>query len=478
MTDRFAPVKNKNLLVIGLGKTGISVIKKLLDISAAITGIDSNPALNMEDAFDGYRYSEHDNLKIILGKNISGEKEILRKMDLVIISPGVPESIPIIRLASKYKIPIWSELELAWRLSGDEEQSRTIAVTGTNGKTTVVNLIGKIIEDSGKNCIVCGNVGLPLIDTIDTGDEYTGNQKDLIRVIEVSSFQLERVYDFKPHISVILNITSDHIDRHETFENYADLKLKLLANQNKNDWSIVNADDRNINEKIRTFSKSRDQLPGIIKFGLQTKEGMDLFYQNNRIYYRIGKRNGEIDIENILLKGKHNISNIMASIAAAVLMGIDNKSIEKMINSFKPLDHRLEYLGYIKGLRCFNDSKSTNPDATIVAVSDFGKEITLIMGGKDKDMDFSELIPVLNKKVKNLILIGETSSSIYKEVMKSTFDYEVYRCDTLETAVKKGFEVAGPGEVLMLSPACASMDMFKDYKDRGNRFRNLVFSEK
>ena len=478
MADRFDTVKNKNLLVIGLGKTGISVIKKLLDICATITGIDSNPALNIEEAFDGYQYSDYGNLKIILGKNISGEKEIFRKTDLVIISPGVPENIPIIRLASKYKIPIWSELELAWRLLADEDKDRTIAVTGTNGKTTVVNMIGKIIDDSGKNCAVCGNVGLPLIDTIDTGNEYTDLQSDLIRVIEVSSFQLERIYDFKPHISVILNITSDHIDRHKTFENYVDLKLKLLANQNKNDWSIVNADDRNINEKIMNIPKSRDQLPGIIKFGLQTKEGMDLFYENNRVYYRIGKSNGAINIKDILLKGKHNISNIMASIAAAVLMGIDKKSMEKTINTFKTLDHRLEYLGYIRGLKCFNDSKSTNPDATIVAVSDFGKEITLIMGGKDKDMDFSELIPVLNKKVKNLILIGETSSGIYKEVTKSNCEYEIYRCGTLEDAVKKGFEVASPGEVLMLSPACASMDMFKDYKDRGNRFKNLIFSEK
>src|SRR4030065_1050804 len=156
MADRFDTVKNKNLLVIGLGKTGISVIKKLLDICATITGIDSNPALNIEDAFDGYRYSDCGNLKIILGKNISDEKEIFRKTDLVIISPGVPENIPIIRLASKYKIPIWSELELAWRLLAGGEKARAIAVTGTNGKTTVVNMIGKIIDDSGKNCAGCG----------------------------------------------------------------------------------------------------------------------------------------------------------------------------------------------------------------------------------------------------------------------------------------------------------------------------------
>ncbi len=478
MTDISDPVKNKNLLVIGLGKTGISVIKKLLDSCSSITGIDSNTELNLADAFNGYPYAEHDNLEIILGKNISGEKEILKKTDLLIISPGVPDNFPIIKLVSEYGIPIWSELELAWRLLGNEAKNKTIAVTGTNGKTTVVNLIGKLLEDSGNSCVVCGNVGLPLIDTIDVGNEYSDCQKNLIRVIEVSSFQLERIYDFKPHISVILNITSDHIDRHETFENYIDLKLKLMINQNKNDWSIVNNDDRNINEKTRSILKSRSQLPKIIKFGLEPKECVDLFYENGHIYYRIGKSSGDINIKNTLLKGKHNISNIMASIATAVLIGANKKSIEKTINSFKPLDHRLEYLGYIKGLRCFNDSKSTNPDATVVAINDFGKEITLIMGGKDKDMDFSELIPVLNKKVKNLILIGETSSYIYKEVMKGTCDYNVYKCGTLEAAVRKGFEVAIPGEVLMLSPACASMDMFKDYKERGNRFKNLVFSEK
>jgi len=478
MEERFSLVKNKNLLVIGLGKTGISVIEKVLDLCSSITGIDSNPELNLDDAFGVYQYAGRDNLKIILGKSISGEKEIIEKTDLVIVSPGVPDNIPIIKLAGENRIPVWSELELAWRLLSKEEQDRTIAVTGTNGKTTVVTLIGKILDDSGNNCVVCGNVGLPLIDTIDTENTYTNLRKDLIRVIEVSSFQLERVYDFKPHISVILNITSDHIDRHETFENYGDLKLKLLANQNKKDWSIINIDDRYINKKIQAISKRRDQLPELVKFSLEPKDGTDIFYKDNHIHYQIGRSRGTINIKNALLKGKHNISNIMASIAPAVLMRINKKSMEKTIKNFNPLDHRMEYLGYIRGLRCFNDSKSTNPDATMVAINDFGKEVTLIMGGKDKNMDFSELIPVLNKKVKNLILIGETASSIHEQVIKSTCDYKVYKCGTLEAAVKKGFKVASPGEVLMLSPACASMDMFKDYKERGNKFKNLIISEK
>jgi UDP-N-acetylmuramoylalanine--D-glutamate ligase len=277
---------------------------------------------------------------------------------------------------------------------------------------------------------------------------------------------------------VILNITSDHIDRHETFENYGDLKLKLLTNQQKDDWSVINIDDQYINKKIKAISEKKKNLPELVKFSLEPRDDANLFYRDNHISYRIEDSSGEIDIEGSLLKGRHNISNIMASIAPAVLMGINKKSIEKTIKNFKPLDHRLEYLGFIKNIRCFNDSKSTNPDATSVAINDFGKEITLIMGGKDKSMDFSGLIQILNVKVKNLILIGETAPRIYDLAMGSRHDYRIYKCKTLEAAVKKGFEVAGSGEVLMLSPACASMDMFKDYKERGDRFKNLVISKK
>ncbi len=476
MEERFNLVKNKSLLVVGLGRTGISVIKKVLDFCSFITGIDSNPELNLEDAFGGY--TGRDNLEIILGKDILREKEIIEKTDLVMVSPGVPDDVPIIRLAGESKIPVWSELELAWRLLSKEEQNKTVAVTGTNGKTTVVTLIGKILVDSGNDCVVCGNVGLPLIDTIDARNKDSSLQKDLIRVIEVSSFQLERIYDFKPHISIILNITSDHIDRHKTFESYGDLKLRLLSNQNKEDWSVINIDDQYINKRIQAISEKQDRLPELVKFSLELENDTDIFYRNNYINYRIGRNEGKINIKDAPLKGKHNISNMMASIAPAVLMNINSESIEKTIKNFKPLDHRLEYLGCIKEIRCFNDSKSTNPDATIVALSDFGKEVTLIMGGKDKNMDFSELIPVLNIKVKKLILIGEAAPKIYEQIAKSAHDYKTYRCSTLEAAVEKGFEVASPGEVLMLSPACASMDMFKDYKERGNKFKSLLNSRK
>ncbi|MDD3818900.1 MAG: UDP-N-acetylmuramoyl-L-alanine--D-glutamate ligase [Actinomycetota bacterium] len=482
-------IKKYNLLVVGLGKTGVSVIKKVSNLCSSIIAVDDNPYLDLELSFGGNQYKDIDNLTIMSGGDFKDVQKILKKIDLVIISPGVPCDAPLIKNAREEGIPVWSELELAWRLLQEEEQKRTIAVTGTNGKTTVVTLIGDILKNSGKNCVVCGNVGLPLIDTINTNEVNIVNNdrtssnysidRELIRVIEVSSFQLEWVYEFKPHISVILNITSDHMDRHRSFDNYARLKLKLFENQSAGDRAVFNADDPNIESRVSSGISTRyKKLPEFIKYGLKTKTGVNLFYEDGTIFYRIDDKEGRIDIKNSPLKGNHNISNIMASIASSLLMGVNERNIEEAIEKFKPLNHRLEYLGCVKKIRCFNDSKSTNPDATLVALEDFGKEVTLIMGGKNKNMDFSELINILNKKIKNLILIGEAAPVIYESISKSGFNYKIFRCRTLEEAVSRGFEVAKPGEVLMLSPACASMDMFKDYKERGDRFKSLVYMEK
>ena len=357
MESRFDLIKDKKLLVIGLGKTGLSVIRKMLDFSSYIIGIDNNHNLDLSGTFNGSINTEYSNLKIILGEDIFQDKKIIEEIDLVVVSPGVPGDIPLIRFAEENDIPVWSELELAWRLLSIEEQRKTIAVTGTNGKTTVVTLIGRIFKDSGKNCVVCGNIGLPLIDTVNMEDKGDNLQSDLIRVIEVSSFQLERMYSFKPYVSIILNITSDHIDRHKSFESYGNLKIKLLSNQDKDDWSVINMDDQYINKKIRHISKAGKSLPEFIRFSLEPGNDADFFYKDNHIYYRIKKADGKIGTENISLKGSHNISNIMASAAPAALMDIGEKNIERSVRGFEPLDHRVEYLGHVKKIRCFNDSK-------------------------------------------------------------------------------------------------------------------------
>jgi UDP-N-acetylmuramoylalanine--D-glutamate ligase len=485
MEERACLLKNKKLIVIGLGKSGESVVEKAIDLCSSITAIDNNPGLDLKSLLENIKPEHRGKLNIMLGNKEYDEKEILEKNNLLVVSPGVPGDTLLIKLAEKSNIPVWSELELAWRLLTSEEQKKTVAVTGTNGKTTVVTLIGEILKVSGRNNLVCGNIGLPLIDTInsgsikrDSGGIKNKDFKDLFRIIEVSSFQLERTYKFKPFISVILNVTSDHIDRHKTFESYGNLKLKLLENQDKNDWAVVNIDDSYINSRVKFISGRRNKIPGFIKYSLQPKEGADVFYDGNDVFYDITGNKGKIDIKSSLLKGNHNISNMMASVAVALLLGIDAKDIEKAVANFKPLSHRLEYLGCVRGIRCFNDSKSTNPDATKAALGDFGREVTLILGGRDKNMDFSKLIDVLNQKITNLILIGESADIIYEQVMRHNYNYSIFRCKTLNEAVNRGFDVTKQGEVLMLSPACASMDMFKDYKERGNEFKSLVISKK
>ncbi len=467
-------LKDKNLLVAGLGKTGVSVINKTLGLSRSITGIDSNPGLDLKNLGLREDLPPEGDLKILLDSKITEGKKILDNIDLVIASPGIPADRTIFKHAEKLEIPIWSELELAWRLMDAEQQKNTIAVTGTNGKTTVVNLIGEILGDAGMENIVCGNVGLPLIDSIildGSGEDPPGT---IYRVIEVSSFQLEKMYSFKPHIGILLNITSDHMDRHRSFDVYGDLKLKLFSNQEEDGWAIVNFDDEYISGKISKIRRASKNLPVLASFSAGGDKKADIWYMDDHIYYNIGGKKGNIGTSGIQLIGMHNISNIMAAIAPAIIYGVGAQGLEDSVKRFKPLDHRLEYLGIIKEIRCFNDSKSTNPDATMVAVAGFKKEITLIMGGRDKDMDFNKLLASLDRKINNLILIGEAAPKIFALVKKADFTYKAYMSHSLKDAVSKGFSITDPGGVLMLSPACASMDMFRDYIERGNKFKELV----
>ena len=473
MKDNLTFFKNKKILVIGLGKTGVSVINKISPIVRSVTGIDNNPNINLSSNFSISGSKGESNVKIILGEDVNYKKELLNDIDLIIISPGVPSEIPLIKYSQEMKIPIWSEVELAWNMMTKVGRKNTIAVTGTNGKTTVVSLIGKILQDAGMAVQVCGNIGNPIIDTINDNSKY-----NTVRVIEVSSFQLERVYKFAPHISIILNITSDHMDRHLTIDNYTDLKFKLFSCMSCGDFAIFNIDDDRISKRLEVEDYYKRSQVNVINYGFYYREGVNLWHENNKIFYKIKSSRGRIDIKKIFLQGNHNISNIMASVAAVKLFNVDDGNIENTLKKFKPLYHRLEYLGVTDEIRCFNDSKSTNPDSAIKALSNFDKEVTLIMGGMDKNMNFETLIPFLNQKVNNLIIIGEVKLKIFNMVKKYRHGYKVYMCQTLEDAVEKGFKTTSCGEVLLLSPACASMDMFKDYRERGERFKYLVKKRK
>jgi len=473
---------DKNILVFGLGKSGLSSLKKLAGNCKSIAALDNNTDFTLPE--DYIKLSEDNKIKFFIGSSENFVNKLLDKTDLIIISPGISMSLPLIKNALRKKIKIWSELELAWTFMNSNQRKNTIAITGTNGKTTVTKLIGKILNDFGLNALACGNIGNPLIDTlkikefsqdIETDEkEYSDN---IIRVIEVSSFQLENTYTFKPHVAIILNITNDHIDRHDSMAKYSRIKFKISKNQDPADFFIVNADDKNTIKLLKSIDLDKELKSNLLRFSLDVKKSVEIFYQNEEVHYCLKDLKGSISIKVRNLIGAHNISNIMSAVGAAKLFGADDLSISESVKNFTGLPHRLEYIGTINGVKCFNDSKATNPDAVIKALEHFPKEVTLILGGLDKGMDFKSLVPIVNKKVLNLILIGSSKELLYKIFSETPHNYMIYKAATLAEAVSRGMEVTKNNNTFLLSPACASMDMFKDYKDRGNQFKRIILSQ-
>jgi UDP-N-acetylmuramoylalanine--D-glutamate ligase len=465
-----------NILIIGMGITGAAVAKKMAELGNNIIAFDNNTGLHKGLLYPVIEKSRGSDSEILLVERNNADVSVLKNVDLVIASPGIPSDNIILSAALERKIPVWDELELSWQLMGPEQRKNTIAVTGTNGKTTVVSLAGTLMEKSGMKAVLCGNIGSPVIETFKI-DKRGGRafSDDTVRVIETSSFQLERTFSFKPGIGIILNITSDHIDRHRCIEEYADMKFRLFANQDSKDFAVVNMDDETIAKKI-TGSVYKHEGPYVVKYGIKRVKANNLWLEDDYIYYDFLSKSGRINIKGVLLKGIHNISNIMASSAPLLILGADPENIGDSIKNFKPLSHRMEYLGDVDGIRCINDSKSTNPDSTAAALKDFTKEVTLIMGGKDKNMEFGTLASLMDSAVNNLILIGDSANRIEKTFSRNDITYGIYRCKDLEEAVRLGFKLTPPGDVLLLSPGCASMDMFIDYKDRGNRFKKIVMS--
>ncbi|MFC2144902.1 UDP-N-acetylmuramoyl-L-alanine--D-glutamate ligase [Actinomycetota bacterium] len=482
MIDPDTFFKEKKILIVGLGMTGISAASMLLGFGGKIFAVDNNINLDNEDiykrivdkSFQGIK-NRNRYLEIIIHSKTNDEISLLEDTELIISSPGIPGDIALFKEASKKDIPIWDEIELAWSLMRIQQKKNTIAVTGTNGKTTVVNLINKIFSDSKVPSVACGNVGLPLLDTLKLSRDRKIQDDEIIRVIEVSSFQLERTKTFKPHIGVLLNITSDHLDRHGNLSDYGRLKFNLFSNQDSDDTGVLNIDDPFIKKNIRDLENTREH-PHIIRFGLNDSREHNFRYDEKNIFFDFSGNKGSIDTGGTMLKGMHNISNIIASMIPALLVGVSPESIERSVKNYRASGHRIEYLGVFAGIRCFNDSKSTNPDSTIAALQDFRKEVTLILGGKDKNMDFLMLADIVELKVNNLILIGQAASKINRLLEPLSVDYKIYLSDSLEEAVRLSFRITKKGGVLLLSPACASMDMFRDYKDRGDRFKKLVLS--
>ncbi len=436
-------IKNKKFLILGMGKTGISTLDFLVKEGAEIRVSDSGTDISNKNEMESY---------IKKGVLFEFGKHSLQNFDwadTVVLSPGVPFNIEYVQSAINKGVNVISEIELAFNFI----RKPIIGVTGSNGKTTTTTLINKILEESGYKVFMGGNIGTPLIDIANNNNIY-----DFI-LLELSSFQLQGIKSFKPYISVCLNIYPNHLDHHRDFEEYVDSKLNIFKNQTANDWAILNSDSSVLIDK---FNNSN---PRTLTFGSSDKA--DAYEQSYIITYA----NEIYDLRDIKLLGKHNLENAMAAILVCRILDCDKSIIQPVISKFNSLPHRIEYIRKYNNAQIFNDSKSTTPHATLMALRSFDSPVILIAGGKDKGLDFTVIKDQIKKKVKHLILVGESSNKI-----KSIYDkYVPVTVETsLDHAVGRAISYVEDAETILFSPGCSSFDMFVSYEERGRRFKEIV----
>lgn len=443
--------ENEKVLVIGLGISGIACIKGLNSLGAKIIAYDSLPEEKLAD-----KLSELE--KIDVEYHFEHEEFDIEDIDIAIKSPGVKYEIPLIqRLLEKNKKVI-SDLEAAYKLS----KAPIVSITGTNGKTTTTTLIGEIVRESGRVCRVTGNIGVGIFaDCLEAG-------ADEVIIAEVSSFQLAGTYTFKPHVSVMTNITPDHLDFHHTLEGYYEAKFKNVVNQDENDYAVLNYED----ELIREYSKNIKAKKIYFSSERVLEEG--IFVQNNEMVFRQNKETTFITaVSDIFIPGKHNLENAMAAAGACLAIKIKPDIIKKVLEEFRGVEHRLEYLGEYGGVKFYNDSKGTNPDASVKAVQGIEKPIVLIAGGYNKGSEFDDFIEAFDDKVKSLVLLGQTADLIEQCALKHGFT-DIHKVKNMDEAVKKCFEISKKGDNVVLSPACASWGMYPNYEVRGQDFKERV----
>lgn len=441
-------VEGRKVLVVGLARTGLAVADFLLDQGALVTATDSLP---MEKLGDQVKQLGARGADLKLGGN---SPDIFLASDLIILSPGVASDITPVIKAQKKGIPIMGELELAARFV----TAPIIAVTGTNGKTTTTSLIGEMLQSAGYQAFVGGNIGNPLINLV-----REGNEADFA-VVEVSSFQLEKVDYLKPHIAVFLNLSPDHIDRHKNMENYFQIKARLFEDLEAADFAILNADDT-YTGRIKTKGR-------VVKFSRSMKFGDGMFLDSGQIKIaHAGKVRNSWPLADVSLKGAHNQENIMAAMLTAYALDLDLDEAFETVSSFQGLPHRIELIGCANGVSFVNDSKATNVGALAKSLESYEQPIVLIAGGRDKDGDFESIRETAEKKVKLLILLGEAKEKIaaaLKDAVKTKL------VNSMDDAVSMAFAESSSGDVVLLAPACASFDMYRDYTERGRHFTALV----
>ena len=442
-------LRGKRVLAVGLARTGVATAFFCAARGAQMTATDARPESELRETVSKLRDA---GVRCELGAHAD---DLFLSQDLIVPSPGVPADMPQLLVARKGGVTIWSEIELAFRfLSG-----RLIGITGSNGKTTTTSLLEHILRSAGYSTILAGNIGTPLISGVE------GSHDDSVTVAELSSFQLELTETFRPNIAVFLNLTPDHLDRHHTMEAYGAAKARIFANQTERDIAVLNADDAGTTPYAPTH-------PQVYWFSRKQRVAQGAFVKDGQIVVRSdGEEQAILQVAEIPLVGAHNLENVLAAVLTAKLAGADAKNIADAVKSFAGVEHRLEFVAEIGGVRYYNDSKATNVDATQKALEAFPGRVIVILGGKDKDSDYTTLRKDLSERSILALLIGSAAEKIAGQIAGSV---KVERAGTLERALEYADHEARPGDIVLLAPACASFDQFENYEHRGRVFKELV----
>ena len=446
-------LKGKRVLVFGSGKSGIGAAELLGQVGACPVLYDGNPDLDKEAVL--HKTASIKETDIYAG---GLPEEVQKSLDLAVLSPGVPTDLPLVKSFYEQGLPVWGEVELAFRTG----KGRVLAITGTNGKTTTTALLGKIMEDAEDSVFVVGNIGTP----------YTSKAlemtEDSVTVAEISSFQLETIEKFAPCVSAILNITEDHLNRHHTMEEYIRVKELIVKNQKPEDVCVLNYED----PVLREFGKNI--VPQTVYFSSERRLEKGIFLEDGQIILKTEDQEiSLVKTDDLKLLGKHNFENVMAAAAMAYYAGVSVESIRKSICEFTAVEHRIEYVTEKNGVVYYNDSKGTNPDAAIKGIQAMNRPTWLIGGGYDKGSSYDEWLNSFDGKVRSLVLIGQTKEKI-REAAERLGVCSCILCEDLQEAVKICAETAQPGEAVLLSPACASWGQFDNYEQRGDCFKEYV----
>ncbi len=447
--------QGKSIVVAGAARSGIAAARFLLTQGARVILTDAKSRSELDAVIAPLLDIAAHSGTLVL--ELGGHRnESFAKCEFVVVTPGMPLALPIFDVSRKAGVPIIAEVELAYR----HLKGKIIGITGSNGKTTTTTLVAELLTGAGLRGFAAGNIGSPLISFA------AGSTPEDLYAVELSSFQLEGIHKFRPFVASILNLTPDHMDRYAGFEDYIAAKQRIFANQGRTDFAVLNADD------ARTAAMQADVHARPVLFSRISEVACGAFVRNGRAIFR--DENGERDmfaVSAITLKGAHNLENVLAACSMAILAGAPTESLEESVRRFKGVEHRIEFVSEIDGVQYFNDSKATNVDATIKSIEAFPGNILLIAGGKDKAGDFTVLKDLVRQRVKHLVVLGEAAGKIKKALIDAT---DVSEAQSMQEAVSICRQLARPGDIVLLAPACASFDMFQDYEHRGRVFKEAV----